>query len=575
MADTETTVAKLLETPSGRRVLAAQSPCFFDSYYCDMRWAAHREKWLETFDAASKKAKDTRQKGALMLLAPRDHGKTEACITIAVRAICLNRDIRILWISESQGQAEKRMRRVKAVLENPKVVEDWCGAPELGFGPWKVSDENRWMATQVYVHRQRQSVDPTIEAVGSSGAVTGGHFDLIICDDLEDDRTTYSLAQRQKTRDWWRGTCRPMLVKSGCILVVATRKHHDDLYSHFLEDSTFQVVQDKAIRKMPKSHRFLTEKDENGREILTGIKIEGDSEVLWPEERPIDYLLRERHAIGQRLFSREFLNEVVDDATAAIRWEWIREAMEKGKNMSLGEIPHNAPGLDIVQGWDFALVTDVRKAESRDTDYSVGVTWARDDNGMRYLLSIKRVRGLSEANLHRVVINEYARFGDKVRLVSVERNNFGELHYLGLKRTTDMPLKPHLTTGKAKADPWEGVPSLSAIFENGKVVFPSRTPEDREAIDPLCSELWGLGRERHDDTVLAVWIAECQLRKEMFVHRISFADGSEMEMALDERAVGGDGAAEPERLRVYADGEEETEPSNDHVWQGLPGMDHL
>jgi phage terminase large subunit-like protein len=572
------TVAKLLESSEGRRVLAAQSSVFFDTYYCGMRYAPHRERWLDAFEVNMARAKQEQQKGALLLLAPRDHGKTEACVTTAVRAICLNRDIRILWISESQGQAEKRMRRVKAVLESAKVQEDWCGDPDQGFGPFRVSDEDRWMATQVYVHRTLQSVDPTLEAVGSGGSVTGGHFDLIMCDDLEDDRTTFSQAQRQKTREWFRGTVRPMLVKGGMIIVVGTRKHHDDLYGHFLDDSTFRVLEDKAISRMPESHKFLLEKDENGREIMTGIDIQGESEVLWEDERPIDYLLRERHAVGVRLFNREFQNEVVDDSSAAIRWEWIRDAIARGRELSLYQVP-NVPDLDIVQGWDFALVTDVRKAETRDTDYSVGITWGRDANGVRYLLGIRRVRGLSQANLHREVISEYTKFGSRIRVVSVERNNFGELHYLGLKRSSDLPLRPHLTTGKNKADPWDGVPSLSALFENGKVVFPSRTPEDREAIDALCNELWGLGRERHDDCVMALWIAEVQLRKSAFVHRISFGDGPEMAAAAEEREMGADHLDdEPGRMRVF-DGPEEGAPDDgvDHspTWRGLPGMEHL
>lgn len=570
------TVAKLLESPEGRRVLAAQSPVFFDTYYCGMRFAPFRERWLRTFEDTMVRAKQEQQKGALLLLAPRDHGKTEACVTTAVRAICMNRDIRILWISESQGQAEKRMRRVKAVLESERVQQDWCSDPDKGFGPLRVSDEDRWMATQVYVHRTLQSVDPTLEAVGSGGAVTGGHFDMIMCDDLEDDRTTFSQAQRQKTREWFRGTVRPMLVKGGTIIVVGTRKHHDDLYGHFLDDATFRVREDKAISKMPESHKFLLEKDENGREIMTGIDIQGESEVLWPEERPIDYLLRERHAVGVRLFNREFQNEVVDDSSAAIRWEWIRDAIARGRELSLYQIP-NVPDLDIVQGWDFALVTDVRKAETRDTDYSVGITWGRDANGVRYLLGIRRVRGLSQANLHREVIGEYAKFGARIRVVSVERNNFGELHYLGLQRSSDLPLKPHLTTGKNKADPWDGVPSLSALFENGKVVFPSRTPEDREAIDALCNELWGLGRERHDDCVMALWIAEVQLRKSAFVHRISFGDGGEMAMAAEEREMGADlldDHGETARMRVF-DGTDEEQVDNTATWRGLPGMEHL
>jgi phage terminase large subunit-like protein len=231
-------------------------------------------------------------------------------------------------------------------------------------------------------------------------------------------------------------------------------------------------------------------------------------------------------------------------------------------------------------------VTDVHKAESRDTDYSVGITWGRDDNGVRYLLGIKRIRGLSQARLHQVVKDEYEKFGRRIRVVSVERNNFGELHYLGLKRSTDLPLKPHLTTGKAKADPWEGVPSISMLFEAGKAVLPSQTKDDREALEPLLHELWGLGRERHDDTVMALWIAEVQLRKSAFVHRISFGDDNEMAMAAEERKAGADSLDEyddREGLRVYTEApaeetpkekrERETQQLASRSWRGLPGYE--
>jgi len=551
-------VQKLLSTAEGRRALSVKSPVFFDTYYCGMRFAKHREDWLATFDATIARAKSIREKSRMLILAPRDHGKTEAAITLCVRAICLNRDIRVLWISEAQGQAEKRMRRVKALLESPRIVEDWTQDPKSGFGPFRQSDEDRWMATQVYVARTLQSVDPTLEAVGSGGAITGGHFDLIICDDIEDDKTTYSHSQRVKTRDWFRGTIGPMLVRGGTMILIGTRKHNDDLYGHVIDDNTWAVLADAAIIEWPKSHKFVLEKDARGREVIVGVEIEGDSQVLWPEERDIGYLLRERQAIGQVLFSREFQNEVQDDSAAAFRMAWLKAAMERGKGLSLYEIP-DVPGLEIVQGWDLALVTDAKLAGSRDTDYTVGTTWARDDDGNRYLLGIRRERGLTPAHLRGVILSEYGKFGEYIRAIAIEKNNFGELIYLGLQKSTDLPLKPHLT-GRNKTDPWEGVPSLSVLFENGKVVLPSKTKEDREMLEPLVNELWGLGRERHDDCVMSLWIAETRLRKSSFVHRVSFTDDGEMSAGADDRL----------RRDIDSTDDQQLQAEMDHFWGEMP-----
>ena len=536
-------LAELLESPDGRRALALESGVFFDTYYCGMRYATHRERWLQIAESAIRTARRDKRKGKLLLLAPRDHGKTEFTITLAARAIALNRNVRILWICESSGQAAKRMRRVKTLLQNPRLVEDWC-SPEAG-GPFQQTDTDKWTEMQVYVARTLQSVDPTLEAVGSGGAITGGHFDLILCDDLEDDRTTFSAAGRQKTRDWFRGTVAPMLVRDGTMIVIGTRKHADDLYGHVIQDPTFRIITDKAIKRWPKSFTWKYDETDGERQRIVGVdKVEGEAEVLWPEERPLDYLLMERHSVGSRLFSREFQNEVQDDSTAVFKWEWLEHAMERGRKFTMDRLP-DVEGLEYVHGWDLSLLTDAQKAERQDSDYTVGIDWGRTSNGDRYLFGMFRQRGMSPGELRQAVIARYARYGGKARAVVVERNSFGELHFLGLQKTTDLPLRAHYTGGgnrdarttstvKLKADPWEGVPSLATLFENGKVIIPSGDERSKEMALTICRELWGLGRETHDDIPMAIWIAETELRRNTFHYSVAFDDDDALAYSVDE-----------------------------------------
>lgn len=526
---------QLLATAGGRRMLSAASPQFFDAYYCGMRRATHRDKWLDLFENQSTTAQQTGVKGKLLVLAPRDHGKTEVAITYATRALCLDRDIRILWISESQGQAEKRMRRITSLLNSARIVEDWTLEPEAGAPPFKGAD-TKWTNNLLYLQRTRESVDASLECIGAGGAVTGGHFDLIICDDIQDDRNTYTAGVRSKTREWWRGTVAPMLSRGGSILVIGTRKHHDDLFSHLIDDPTYRVIHDRAIIEWPEKYDFIKAEDENGRQIITGVDVKG-GRSLWPEERPLDYLLLERRAVGSRLFAREFQNEVQDESSAAFKMSWLEAAMKRGERYSLGEIPPDV--TDLVQGWDFSLVTDAKGAEARDTDYTIGITWGRAENGDRYLIDIFRKRGMSPTELRGRVVGEYAKYGQRVRVVAVEKNAFGELHYLGLQRSSDLPLKGHITHARNKADPWEGVPALSVLFENNKVILPSATERDRERLDPLINELFALGKARHDDTVMALWIAETWLRKSGFTYTMDFG-GREYTGTSDERLFADD-----------------------------------
>ena len=548
---------KLLGSAQGRRLLSLSSPQFFDTYYCKMRRAPHRDRWLDLFETASKTAKENGTKGKLLILAPRDHGKTEVAITYATRALCLDRDIRILWISESQGQAEKRMRRIVSLLESGKIVQDWTLEPQSGAKPFK-NDKSKWTNNLLYLLRERDSVDASLECIGAGGSVTGGHFDLIICDDIQDDRNTHTAGVRSKTREWWRGTVSPMLSRGGCILVIGTRKHHDDLFSHLINDPTYRVIHDKAIVEQPESYEYVKKVDETGREIITGVDVKGGV-ALWEAERPLDYLLLEKRTVGSRLFAREFQNQVQDESSAPFKMAWLERALERGSRYSLGQVPPEVN--DIVQGWDFSLVTSAKGAEERDTDYTVGITWGRDDNGNRYLIDIFRKRGMSPTELQGRVKGEYAKYGHRIRVVAVEKNAFGELHYLGLQRSSDLPLKGHITHARNKADVWEGVPSLSVMFENDKVILPSRTDRDRERLEPLIHELFALGKERHDDTVMSLWIAETWLRKSSFQYNVSFGE-SEYTGTTDERLQGQD-------LSDYDYEAVTTKESNDKIWNEL------
>ena len=69
------------------------------------------------------------------------------------------------------------------------------------------------------------------------------------------------------------------------------------------------------------------------------------------------------------------------------------------------------------------------------------------------------------------------------------------------------------TTGREKMDVFKGVPSLSILFENGKYRMPRGDERSARLVDVLANELVGLGVEAYDDTVIALWIAECGIRE--------------------------------------------------------------
>lgn len=511
---------QLMGTKQGRRLLSLHSPAFFAWYYLGYDYAEHQAVWYNDCEKLMKEAKATGLKKKMLLLAPRDMGKSWTSICLVVRAICLDRDVKILFISASSGQAEKRLRMAKQFLTSERIVEDW-GSDDMP--PFYIEGESKWINTQIYVPRPNESVDPTMEAIGAGGSITGAHPNIIICDDIEDDKTTFSGSVREKTREWLRGTIQPMLSRDGFMLVVGTRKHHDDIYGHMIRDPTYSLRHDKAIIEMPERYSFKMGTDSAGRDVISEVIVEGPSKVLWAEQRPIEYLLRERQTVGSLLFTREYQNEVQSAENAVFKHEWLEQAKLRGAYMAMGELP-DVPQLTVVQAWDLALITDAKRADAQDGDYSVGTTWARDGQGNRYLIEQVRVRGVSPQALQNLIVAQYNKYKRYVNVVLIEKNAFGQLHILNLQNNSDLPIKSHLTTAGAKSSPWTGVPALSTLFENGKVFFPYRDSESQLCVDTLCTELYGLGKEKHDDTVMSLWIAECAIKSAGFQYGVSFDD---------------------------------------------------
>ncbi len=509
----------LILTKEGRRALSIHSPVFFATYYLGFDYVEHQEKWINECTHLSQKAIDENTKEKLLVLAPRDHGKSYLSILYTVWRLCIDRDSKILFVSATAGQAEKRLRMVKSFLESDRIKDDWASDD---LPPFRTK-ETKWISTQIYLNRSTESIDPSLECVGSGGAITGGHFDVLILDDVDDDKTTFSAGVRRKTREWLSGTMQPVLTRKGFMLVVGTRKHMDDVYSHMIKDPTFSVIHDKAIIQFPESFSFETMIDKTGRDVIKGVTIKGESEVLWQAQRPIEYLLKERATVGTRLFTREFQNEVQDSEDQMFKNDWIDRALSKGKGLGLREIPQ-VGNLRVIQAWDLALVSDPTKAEKSDSDYTVGITWASDSNGNRYLLDFTRFRGVSPSELYRRIEMFYKRWQRSVSVVAVERNNFGQLHTLNLKSRSDIPLREHQTTNKSKNSIFTGVPRLTVLFENDKITIPSRDKDDRDTLDPLVQELIGFGVEKHDDTVLCLSIAEATLQNTSFEYSVAIGD---------------------------------------------------
>jgi len=510
-------ISELLSTSEGRRALSITSPVFFDSYYLNMRAANHRTNWLDTIEDISTQAQESNDKGKLLVLSSRGHGKSLLAISYCVRQICMNRNISILFISASAGQAEKRVRLIKQFLESDKIIEDWASNDMPPFrGP-----ETKWTSTQMYVQRNGSSVDPTLEAIGSGGKITGAHVDIVVIDDLEDDLTVASASVRQKTRDWLAATVTPILNQGGMMLVIGTRKSEQDIYAHMKNDPTYRVIEDAAIKKWPDSYEYITDIDEKGNEYIKDVKVVGDYEVLWPEFRPIKYLLMERRSMGSHLFAREMQNQVQSEDDAIIRRDWVERAK---RNNYTFDFPPNIDLSEclVVQAWDLSIEADKKKAKSKDTDFTAGFCLARDPNGKIWVLDMFHERGITQQSIMNAIVSMYERWEEYVREIWVEKNSFGAIHIQQLQRTS-LPVKPVVMTAKNALR--NSIHHVAVLFENQLVRLPYGDAYSQKYMDTFCDELVAYpSTGMHDDTICSFMHGVSALKKVGNTYSVAVGD---------------------------------------------------
>ncbi len=424
------------------------------------------------------------------------HGKSLLSVSFALRQICLNRNASILYISATAGQAEKRVRLIKSFMDDDKITADWCQAPYLPFfGP-----NSKETASQMYVSRSGKSVDPTLEAIGAGGSITGAHVDIIIIDDLEDEKTTNSPGLRAKTREWISATLMPVLNQGGLMLCIGTRKHEDDVYNHMKNDPTWTVIEEPAIVEWPEKYEYIFEKDKLGKDILKGVNYVG-GKALWPEFRPLDFLLMERRTMGTLLFEREMQNNVISSEDSIIKEEWVKLAQTSSYNFNFPPPLLKLENCNIVQSWDLALQTDSKKAQKNDNDWTVGWTLAKDNkSGIIWVLDIMRFRGVSQQTLIDNIERFYDKWSDWVQKVAIETNAFGSLYFDSLKKK--LPLKGVKMTGKNNLK--TGIHKIAQKFENSLFKLPVGDNQCAQMIDFFTEEAIKFPYGKHDDMLTSL-----------------------------------------------------------------------
>ena len=146
---------------------------------------AHHRKmadWLEDCWKSGKRE--------MLLMAFRNSGKSTLVGLFCAWLLYRDADLRILVLAADLDLAKKMVRNVKRVIERHPLMAELL--------PEKRID---WGSERFTVARRAVLRDPSMQAVGIGGNITGSRADMVICDDVEVPKNSDTAHKRAELRE--------------------------------------------------------------------------------------------------------------------------------------------------------------------------------------------------------------------------------------------------------------------------------------------------------------------------------------------------------------------------------------
>jgi hypothetical protein len=168
-----------------------------------------------------------------LILIPRGHLKS-SIVTIAwtIQQLLRNPNTRVLIRNAVWDQSRRFLGQIQGYLEDSEL-------PTI-FGAFH-NAKVIWTKEECEIaQRKVKKASPTIMTAGIETSLTGLHFDIIVDDDLVNDKNTSTKEQIQKVIDVYNDSFN-LLDRGGQHVVIGTRWNHKDLYGHILSTDTRSV----------------------------------------------------------------------------------------------------------------------------------------------------------------------------------------------------------------------------------------------------------------------------------------------------------------------------------------------
>ena len=348
-------------------------------------------------------------------------------------------------------------------------------------------------------------------AVGVGGAIAGRGADLLLIDDPhnEQDIINGNLDVFDKAYEWYTTGARTRLMPGGRVAVVQTRWATNDLTGRLVHDMTvnegadqFEIVEFPAI--LEKEEQVTTEEPEDPDDptapLHTVTKTVITQQSLWPEQWPLEALLRTKASMPTYQWSAQYMQNPTSEEGAIIKrewWQWWEE-----------ETPPRCQF--VIQAWDTAFEKTTRSDYSACTTW--GVWWPEGEDPARpgavQIILLDAFKDRMEFPELKAVAKKHHDEWTPDALIVEKKASGAPLIY----ELRQMGLVVGEYTPSRGQDKIARLNSVSDMFRSG-IVWVPRTRWAEEVIDEVAAFPAG----QHDDYVDSVTLALMRVRQGGFV----------------------------------------------------------
>lgn len=402
-----------------------------------------------------------------MLLVPRLCFKTTlASISLPILLLARNPNLRILITSHTHEYSKEILDGIRNHLERNEKFKRIFGDWREGSTKW--SDE----AITIGPRTDPGIKEPSISTAGVDRPKTGGHYDVIIADDLHTEKNIDSDSARRKVRRHIQ-TLYPILERDGSLIIVGTRWHNNDAYAWIISKD------EEAVRAGRKPEYV---------KLIRSAYLP-DGRLYFPSKLSEEFLEQQRRSLEDKLFSVWYLNQSMEESSKIFPRAWWQFWDGEFRGGYIPEIVTN-DGKRIPVYVTMAI--DPAYSGQRGSDYTGVTVVGTSQEGVWYVLEARRLRGGPENTMSAIVYMVRKYWPRQVAVETVFHQEVYRLLFIQLLKEHGIrvPVRPYKESTKKSKH--ARIEALQPMFKQRKIFL-------RRGLDDLYQELEDYPEVAHDD----------------------------------------------------------------------------